>query len=361
MPNASPSQSFSAHSRWSTRPPEWSRVGFECVGLAVGEVDELRRRVRCPGGFLEVVEARQEHREVVVVDWNCGVRLGDLDGLDSLFAGHRDNSDQERGAAGVDQSEVDVGIAPRNVLEAVDEHGVAGDVEPIEMVAVAAEVEQVPVDRHQQLVDRLLGGVLARHRGHGQSRVTFVHLEGLPGVEGEALVEAQGAELVHRASRGDDGQVLVEFPCGDVVEMVAVVVRQDDQIDGRKVSDLAGRLDFAAGPYTVAEIDVLALVQEGGIGQDRQPAKPNQRGGVTDEIDLAFVKIGWSAAGELYGSHRVVSFVVWLLATATDVLGKGPGGLFVRRRRWISPATRVADVAMRPPGPGNQVSTAAMK
>ena len=53
-----------------------------------------------------------------------------------------------------------------------------------------------------------------------------------------APLEAESAELVHRVARRDDGQVLVELSGGDVVEVIAVVVGQDDQIDRRQVSDL---------------------------------------------------------------------------------------------------------------------------
>ena len=193
--------------------------------------------------------------------------------LHSLLARHRDDRDEEGRATRVDQTEVDVGIAARDVLEAIDEHRVPGDVEPVEVIAVAAEVEQVPVDRHEQLVDCVVGRVLGRHGGDSQRRVTFAHLEGFPGVERMARLEAESAELVHRVSRRDDGQFLVELLGGDVIEMIAVVVRQDDQIYRWQVSDLASRLDLASGPNAVTQVDVLAFVQEGGIGQDRQSAE----------------------------------------------------------------------------------------
>jgi hypothetical protein len=60
---------------------------------------------------------------------------------------------------------------------------------------------------------------------------------------------------------------------GDVIEMIAVVVRQDDQINRRQVSDLARWLHLAPGPYAMAQIDVLAFVEEGRIGQNRQSAE----------------------------------------------------------------------------------------
>jgi hypothetical protein len=167
----------------------------------------------------------------------------------------------------------------------------------VELLAVAAEFEQVAVDGHEQLVDRLLGGVLGRHRGDSQCRVALVHLQRFPGVQGIALLEAESAELAHRVRRRDDRQFFVELLCGNVIEMIAVVVRQDDQIYRWQVGDLASRLDLAPGPYAMAQIDVFAFVQEGGIGQDRQSAETDQRGGVTDEINIALIEFWCPSAG----------------------------------------------------------------
>jgi len=84
---------------------------------------------------------------------------------------------------------------------------------------------------------------------------------------------------------------------GDVIEMIAVVVRQDDQIYRWQVGDLASRLDLPPGPYAMTQIDVFAFVQESGIGQDRQPAETDQRGGVTDEINIARIEFRCPIAG----------------------------------------------------------------
>jgi hypothetical protein len=47
----------------------------------------------------------------------------------------------------------------------------------------------------------------------------------------------------------------------------------------------------------MTQIDVFALVQESGIGQDRQAAKTDQRGGVTDEINFALIEFCCPTAG----------------------------------------------------------------
>jgi hypothetical protein len=38
-------------------------------------------------------------------------------------------------------------------------------------------------------------------------------------------------------------------------------------------------------------------VQKGGIGQDRQSAKPDQGGGVTDKVNIALIEISCATAG----------------------------------------------------------------
>ena len=58
----------------------------------------------------------------------------------------------------------------------------------------------------------------------------------------------------------------------------------------------------------MTQIDVLALVQESGIGQDGQPAETDQSGGVTDEVKTALTEFCRPTAGQLQGSHRGLPF-----------------------------------------------------
>ena len=63
-------------------------------------------------------------------------------------------------------------------------------------------------------------------------------------------------------------------------------------------------------PDAMTQIDVFAFVQESGIGQDAQPAEPDQCGGITDEVKIAFAGFCRPAGGQLQGSHSVVSSLV---------------------------------------------------
>jgi hypothetical protein len=47
----------------------------------------------------------------------------------------------------------------------------------------------------------------------------------------------------------------------------------------------------------MTQIDVLAFVEEGGVGQDREPAESDQCGGISDEIDIPLIEIRCPTAG----------------------------------------------------------------
>ena len=74
--------------------------------------------------------------------------------------------------------------------------------------------------------------------------------------------------------------------------MIAVVVRQDDQVYRWQVCDLTCRFDLAPGPDAMTEIDVPTFVEEGRISENCQSTVVDQSGGVTDEVDFALNEIG---------------------------------------------------------------------
>ena len=86
---------------------------------------------------------------------------------------------------------------------------------------------------------------------------------------------------------GEDRDGTVEISGRDVVEVIAVIVREHDQIQRWQIRDLTGRLDLAPCIDPVTEIHVIALVQKGRVRQDHETGKPDQSGCVADEIHLA--------------------------------------------------------------------------
>lgn len=77
-----------------------------------------------------------------------------------------------------------------------------------------------------------------------------------------------------------------------MVEVVGVIVRQDDQVQRGQIGDLTVRLHLAPGVDAVAEVEMVTLVQERGVGQDREPRETDQRRGVADEVHLTRVEVG---------------------------------------------------------------------
>jgi hypothetical protein len=86
---------------------------------------------------------------------------------------------------------------------------------------------------------------------------------------------------------GDDRQVLVEAAGRHLVEVVAVVVREDDEVQRRQVPEVHGRVGEAGRVQAQAEVRPLAGVEEVRVGEDREPAVAQQHGGRPDEGDLA--------------------------------------------------------------------------
>ena len=172
------------------------------------------------------------------------------------------------------------------------------------MLVAVAELQHVPIDRHQQRGYSVVGGMLGRHGRDLQTGLTLLHQLGLPGVERVTMREANRPKLAHGIGGGDDRQILAQVPRRDVIEVIAVIMRQYDQIDRRQVSDLAGGFDLAPGPHAVTQVHMDPLVQERRIGQDRNAAKANHRCGITDEVDLTLREVGRLAFRKSQYSHR---------------------------------------------------------
>jgi len=133
--------------------------------------------------------------------------------------------------------------------------------------------------------------MFGRHRGHPHRGVASFDDHVLPGLEGDAASESVVLELFDGVGSGDDRHALSQVTRCTIVEVVAVVVRQHDEIDEREVGDLHRRFGQSLGPEAHAEPGVLATMEEVRIGQDGESPEPDQRRGRADEQDVA-VRVG---------------------------------------------------------------------
>lgn len=129
---------------------------------------------------------------------------------------------------------IDGGIALRDFLEVRVDERVAGDVQPQRHVDAARELEHRSHDRRNrepQEARRMFAG----HRRDAHVSVAFRRCERVPRVERHRALKAEPAKCGRRVLRGDDRQVAVEPLADEVIEVIAVHVREHDEVDRRQL------------------------------------------------------------------------------------------------------------------------------
>jgi len=145
--------------------------------------------------------------------------------------------------------------------------------------------------------------VASRRGGDAQPRLPFLDVDPVPRRQTIGAPEADALELVCRFLRRHDGNVLVELFLHEFVEMVFVHMRQHDEIDRRQLLEIQGGIRKAFGRDAIAEVDVVALVQEIGIRQYREALVADQHRRGADELDGA-IRFDRRGAGlELQGTR----------------------------------------------------------
>ena len=112
--------------------------------------------------------------------------------------------------------------------------------------------------------------VLPRHRSQAHARVALRDLHGVPRVERNRRGESLVLQLSRGVLGGDDWKVFAEPLLGYAVEVVAVVVREDAKVQGRELLDVERGVRKALGGQAVAEVHVVARVQEVRVCEDRE-------------------------------------------------------------------------------------------
>ena len=127
----------------------------------------------------------------------------------------------------------------------------------------------------------------ARHGRDAEVRVAFRHRHRRPGVERVGVPEAALPEFVHRFGRCHDRHRLRQFSLCHLIEVIAVEVRQNNEIKRRQLVDIDGRIREPGGMQPVAQRDLFMHVDKGRIGQDGEPGVADQDGGIANKEDRA--------------------------------------------------------------------------
>src|SRR4051794_26366786 len=96
--------------------------------------------------------------------------------------------------------------------------------------------------------------MLPGQRCDGEANVALVERLRLPGLQGVDAGKALFAQLPRGVGLGHDGQCLVQTAGGALVEVVAVVMRQHDEVERREIRFVTRRLRAPPRPQTHTEI-----------------------------------------------------------------------------------------------------------
>jgi hypothetical protein len=188
-----------------------------------------------------------------------------------------------------------------DLLQFVEQEGVAGDVDPEGRPAARVlEFEQAPHHVREHLREEP-GAMGAGRRGDPDPCTPLGDGQGLPGVQGLGRAEALGGQVGGGVGRGDDRQAPVELPLDLAVEVVLVHVREHDEVDRRQRLQLERRIGPADRRHAVAEVDMVAPVEEVRVGEDREPRVAEDHSRRSDEEHRALRLVGCGHVGARQG------------------------------------------------------------
>jgi hypothetical protein len=121
-------------------------------------------------------------------------------------------------------------------------------------------------------VDNVIRSVLCRHGCHEEFGVTLSDRLRFPGVKRVQVPKSQLSELFRRVPGRDNGKLLIELPGRHLIKVIAVIVREDDQVEWRKVLGRASRFDLAPRIDAVTKWCVVSFGKKAGSVRSVNPA-----------------------------------------------------------------------------------------
>jgi hypothetical protein len=134
----------------------------------------------------------------------------------------------------MEESQVDLRVASRDLAQAIIEERIPPNVEAEELLAPAPELQQAAHPWRQQ-VDHGIRSVLGWHGSHAEFGITISDRVHFPGIKRVQVRKPHLSELFRRVPGRDNGNLLIELAFRHRIKVIAVIVREDEQVEWRKV------------------------------------------------------------------------------------------------------------------------------
>jgi hypothetical protein len=204
---------------------------------------------------------------------------------------HRDRVPEHPGAAQMNHGHIDVRVTIVNGVQVLTGQRVARHHHPPDHGSVHPVLQQAAHDRWQQSAHQPSG--MDRRQGLDRQFLRPVHQRMPLPVLQAVSTESIALQAISGRRSGDDRCCPVETGPGHPIEMITVQVREDDTAQWRQCVHGQGRFGQPPRPQPLAQVGPLAPAQEVGVGEDGEPAQPNDRGRCPHEGQLGRTAISF--------------------------------------------------------------------